>query len=505
MTKRLSRQIPVISKTDFLLYRECKKNAWLKIHRPDIYYNRELSEFEKAMIETGNEVEEYARKLFPTGILIEGRDDKAALQTKKLIAQNSGTVFQPVFVIDGLMAAIDILQYDKDSKSWTLLEVKASNSVKDKLHLADAAFQVELLHRCGIKLGMIGLLHLNPKYVRNGELDLIKLFITDDVGQILKDMQPQIAAEIEGALAYLTSDTEPNGPCECVYKGRSQHCTTFSYSNPHIPEYSVHDIARIGVSKSKLTELIDGNIFHLHEIPEHIELSDIQTNQVHTKIAQRPIIHKDKINGELRGLKFPLYFIDYETFPAAIPRFDGFSPYQQIPFQYSLHKVEHREDIGVEPDHFEFLHTENSDPSAAFAHSLEKHIGPIGTIIVWNKKFECKINEELAKRLPQVREFIDGLNARVYDLMDIFSKQYYVHPDFYGSTSIKYILPILAPDLSYKKLEIQEGGTATQKWNEMMTGNLESSEKAQIATNLKEYCKLDTYAMYRIWKYLQNL
>ena len=56
----------LLSKTDYILFRECPKNVWYKIHRPEIYNQAELSEFEKAIIETGNEVELVARKLFPT-------------------------------------------------------------------------------------------------------------------------------------------------------------------------------------------------------------------------------------------------------------------------------------------------------------------------------------------------------------------------------------------------------------------------------------------------------
>ncbi len=179
--------------------------------------------------------------------------------------------------------------------------------------------------------------------------------------------------------------------------------------------------------------------------------------------------------------------------------FDGFSPYQQIPFQYSLHIVEKE---GGKPIHKEFLHTGSDNPSEPFAKSLQSHIGLKGNVIVWNKKFECKINNELTRRIPEAKAFLEDINARVYDLMDIFSKQFYVHKDFKGSTSIKYVLPVLAPELSYKKLEIKEGGTASQKWNEMTTGEIPQKEKVYIAENLKKYCELDTFAMYAIWKHL---
>jgi hypothetical protein len=492
----------MISKTDYLLYRECPKNAWLKIHKPDVYYAGELSDFEKSIIETGNEVEIVARGLFPTGVLIGGRDEGAQRKTALLIESKEKTIFQPIFVKDGFMAAIDVLQFDEKSGAYNIFEIKASNQIKEKIHTFDLAFQVNLLIKAGIKVGTINLLHLNPDYVRKGELEITKLFTIDDVTETVSNLLEAVDEDTSRALKYLMAGSEPSGPCDCVYKGRSSHCTTFSYSNPHIPEYSVHDIARIGVSKAKLTELIDGNVFHLHEIPEHIELSDIQKNQVNVHISRRPIIKADKIAEELRSLVFPIYFLDYETFPCAIPRFDGFSPYQQIPFQYSLHIVE--SSANNEPNHFEFIHTSTDDPSPPFAESLQNNIGKIGTIIVWNKKFECGRNDELAKRIPSAQKFFADLNTRVYDLMDIFSKQYYVHHDFQGSTSIKYVLPVLAPELSYKKLNIQEGGTATQRWNEMMTGDLTNVEKETIAANLLEYCKLDTYAMYMIWRNLSQ-
>ena len=76
-----------LSKTDYILYRECPKNVWYKIHRPDIYSQSELSDFEKSIMETGNEVEQIARKLFPSGILIERRDEKGQETTRDYIAK----------------------------------------------------------------------------------------------------------------------------------------------------------------------------------------------------------------------------------------------------------------------------------------------------------------------------------------------------------------------------------------------------------------------------------
>lgn len=490
-----------LSKTDYILYRECPKNTWFKIHKPELYYESELSEFEKAIIETGNEVELIARQLFPTGLLIEGRDAAAQELTRQYLSEKRPTIFQPVFLVDGFLAALDILKLNDDG-TYSIYEVKATNDIDDKAHYHDLAFQYNVMKKLGYKVSSAHLIHLNSEYVRAGELDIIKLFKIEDVTSAIEDLSQYVFDEMDQALQYVSADSEPKGFCCCIYKGRSRHCSTFKHSNPQVPAYSVHDISRIGNSKAKLTELIDGSVFDLKDVPDHIKLSDIQRNQIDAYALDKIIVHKHKIIEEFESLKFPLYFLDYETFPCAVPRYDGFSPYQQIPFQYSLYVLDSEDS---EPRHFEYLCTDPCDPSNLFVESLEKNIGTSGSVIVWNKKFECKINEELGLRLPQFKSLMEAVNGRVFDLMDIFGKQYYIHKDFKGKTSIKYILPVLVPKLSYKTLGIQEGGTASQSWNEMVSGKASEERQREIAADLKEYCKLDTYAMYAIWKALQEI
>src|SRR3989344_4296624 len=491
----------ILTKTDYILWRECKKNAWLKIHKPEIYNVQELSEFEQQIIETGNEVETVARELFPSGILLSGRGPKELEKTQELLAKQTKVIFQPIFERDGFFAAMDVLELQSDG-SYYIYEIKATSDVDKKTHYHDVAFQVNLLEKCGLKIGKAFLIHLNSEYVRQDKIEIRKLFMIADVTEEVEKRKEEVAQEMILAQKYVVQENEPMGHCDCIYKGRSNHCSTFTYSNPKVPDYGVHDISRIGQSRKKLEELIDLGILELKDIPESMELSITQKNQI--KAYVKDTIFKDApaIKKELDELDFSLYFLDYETFPCAIPRFDGFSPYQQIPFQYSLYVLDSLE---AEPRHLEFLFTEKTDPSFPFLNSLEKHIGKKGTIVVWNKKFECKINEELANRNPDFQPFINSINERVYDLMDIFSNQWYVHKDFKGKVSIKNILPVLAPELSYKELNIQEGGSASQQWNEIWLGNVTRAEKEEIIKNLKLYCGLDTYAMYAIWKHLYQL
>ncbi len=496
----------VLTKTDYILFRECAKNAWYKINRREIYDEAQLSEFEKAIMETGNEVELVARQLFPNGILLQDRSPASQQTTQDLLAKKTPVLFQPIFVKDGFLAAVDVLELNPDG-SYNIYEVKSTTDVDRKTHYHDLAFQVNLLSKFGIKVSRASVIHLNSEYIKEGELNIRKLFTIADVTEEVENIREIVLAEMETAKKYLSDENEPKGHCSCVYKGRSNHCATFAYSNPDVPEYGVHDISRIGASKGKLQEMIDVGMFKLEDVSEDIfkTLTPVQQNQIVAYVKNAISVDRHNIQKELEALHFPLYFLDYETFPSAVPRFDGFYPYQQIPFQYSLYVIDSPTSGVGGLKHFEFLYAENTDPSQPLLKSLQENIGTSGSIIVWSKKFECKINEELAKRNKDFTLFIQETNTRVYDLMDIFGKQYYVHKDFKGRISIKNILPVLVPELSYKTLEIQEGGTASQKWNEAITGAVSKEDKEKILNNLKEYCKLDTLAMVKIWEYLYKL
>ncbi len=491
-----------ISKTDYLLFRECDKNAWMKLHRPDVYKKYPPTEFDLLLMEVGNDVDTLARDLFPNIEGVSGRDRVAQDLTKHYIDIKYPAIAQAVFEKDGFLAATDILQFDEKSKSYFIYEVKSTTEIKKNIHYHDLGFQVNLLRDCGVAIGGAFIIHLNREYIRNGKLDIIQLFAITDVTEEVEKILPEVKIEMEKARDFLTSPALPEGSCKCIYKGRSAHCTCFKELNPDIPEYGTHDITRIGKSKKKLEALIDSGIFDLEHVPHDYALNDKQKNQILAHTMQKEMIDTALIKKELDSLTFPLYFLDYETFPSAIPRHDGYAPYHQIPFQYALYILESPD---ADPQLLEFLHVERDDPSHYFVQSLRDHIGDTGSVIVWHKSFECGRNTELAKRVPAMESFLETLNGRVYDLEDIFTKQYFVHHGFRGKTSIKNILPILVPTHSYKELNIKDGTGAMDAWEKMNTGDMSKEEKEKIMQDLKAYCGLDAYAMYAIWRELNNL
>jgi hypothetical protein len=506
----------------------------MKKWKPDIYYALPLSEFEQHLIEAGNMVEEKARERLSGGVLVEGRDEGSVNTTKDLLKNKTETIYQASFSDGTLFAAVDILKQGTKGE-LSIYEVKASSSSKseggedgeesddgDDLvnfmdpkalekykknllkdhHLYDLAFQVYMARKVGYTVTGAYLVRLNRQYVRGGDIDLEKLFVIEDVIKYVDEVLPRVEAEVKEMTKLLTSSKQPHGPCDCIYEGRSKHCTTFSEHNKEVPKYSVHDLTRIGRSKKKLYELIDSRIYDILDIPDDFEFGKKIEKQVRIHKRGKEDIDREAIRIELASLQFPLYFLDYESFNPAIPRFGGYKPYQQIPFQFSVHRLDAPD---AELVHGEFLYTGKEDPSPLFATALRGKIGKVGSVIVWNKTFEqSHVNKHLAIRIPECADFLNDINSRMFDLMTIFSKQLHIHPDFHGSASIKKVLPVLCPKLSYNDLDIGNGSEAMNTWNKLVTEGASDDEKAKIERAMLEYCGLDTYAMYAIWKHLRE-
>ncbi len=520
-----------LTKTDFILYKECPNNIWIKWHKPEEYSKFEVSEFEKSLGVMGDEVEKLARGMFPNGYLIEKRSAGAQELTKKLITEHTPIIFQAVFSTDKYLAATDVLKWNEKENAYDVYEIKMSstegedeeeeegkpkkvNKKKELQYEYDLAFQTNVAKLCSVNFNKKYLVRLNKKYVRMGDLDFSKLFEITDKTEIINDIfQSVVLTEMESAYAYLSDTSMSIERCPCYYKGRSSHCTTFSISNPDVPAYSVHDLNRIGNSKKYLGELLNEGILKIDDVPEDDRLKPKKTktgeepskpkklNQVRVYKTKEPIIDIASIKSELDSLKYPLYFLDYETYPTAIPPFNGYRPYQHIVFQYSLHILRSKDS---ELEHKECLILDG-DPSERIVESLRKDIGDTGSVISWYKKFENSRNKELANLVPSQYDFLHSVINRTYDLMDIVDKQYYVHYGFKGSSSIKKIQPVIAPDFSYKELEVQNGTEAIEAYRQITSGELKGKDIEEKRLQMLKYCEYDTKIMYIIWKFFTDM
>ncbi len=496
-----------LSKTDYILWRECKKNAWMKWHRRDEYDAFGMSEFEQSLMEQGNGIEEVARTRWAGGYLIERRSPGAVALTQKLMAAHEPVIFQAAFETEHYFVAADVLAWNPVSGVYDLYEVKMSTTEKGRKreYDYDIGFQKMVIERAGARIGKTFLLKLNSEYVRHGALDVHALFQEDDKTETVTELGEVIAEESARAYAYVQSAAEPEGHCDCYAKGRGAHCTAFPLCNPGVPAYGIHDLNMKHMTndaKSAFRKLLASGVLRIDDIEDVEGMTLRQKNQVRAHQSQAPILDMPAIEAELDSLVYPLYFLDYETYPSAIPAFDGYSPYQQIVFQYSLH-------IKTSPlgavEHTEFIQMDGADPAKQLAASLKKDIGATGNVIVWNKTFENTRNKELAKHAPEYADFFQDLIARTYDLMDIVEKQHYVHPGFKGKASIKYVGPVLAPDVSYADLHIKGGTGAIEGYRQVTSGEVTAAAKDAKIADMLAYCKQDTYAMVRVWEEFMKL
>lgn len=493
--------ILMISKSDFLKYKECSSFFWFWKNDPSVLSKEKEDPFIDRLKSQGYEVELFARQLYPNAILVNGQPKMASEMTSQLINQGTQEIFQASFLAEGLFSSCDILLWNDLYGGWDIVEVKSSTDKekKAKEHILDAAFQRVVLEKAELKVVNVYLLELNKNFYKDGEIDPNQVFNTTEITTQCIELESQILADIQTAKDLLLSENPLD--CSCKYKGRARHCRAFDYLYPNVPAYSVYDLRAIGSSKKVLRSLIDGKHLRIDQIPDDMKLGEKHSLQKFVAQTKEVVFEKENIHSQLENLQYPLYFLDYETLACGIPKFDETYPYQQTVFQYSLHIVHETGDI----EHKEYIHKDMSTPVHILAQMLREDIGDEGNVIVWNKGFEGKCNQDLAEANPDLRIFLMGLNDRIYDLMDIFRKMEYLHDDFKGSYSIKNVLPVMCPELSYDGLAVSNGAEAVVEYEQLVFGDVPEEMKVEKFDELLEYCELDTWAMVRIFQELQKL
>jgi len=234
----------------------------------------------------------------------------------------------------------------------------------------------------------------------------------------------------------------------------------------------------------------------LRDVPDEY-LDDLQQRVKAQTLSGKPFFDHAGAAAELAQYSLPAYFLDFETIQLAVPIWKGTRPYQQIPFQFSRH--------GLSPtgvlDHSEFLDLSGDDPSALFAEALVAACGQVGPVFVYNAAFEATRVTELADRFPQLKCRLLAINERIVDLLPI-TRRFYYHPSQRGSWSLKRVLPTIATDLCYDRLDgVQDGGMAMTAYLEAIHPQIMSARKDEIRRQLLNYCGLDTYALVRLWQH----
>ena len=492
----------MISKTDYITSLKHPAWLWLRKHEPDFLPTPD--ENSQAIIDEGREFEKLAEQIFPDAIHLD-RSDYADMQewadeTKALLAQDVDTILQAAFIYDGFLCIADAIT--KDGDAYILTEIKATTS-PNREHICDLAFQKTVIEWSGFPVRTTQVLHANKDYLRSGDINLKDITAFTEVTDKVSKEILTTPEKMREAAKVAESDTMPSDSLRYVGLGAAGDYREIFYKlHPDIPEYSIYDLAsNKGAGTDKLIgQLEDDGVKLIVDIPDSTKLQAHQQDQVRVTKLDELIVNKDAIKAFLGDIEFPAYFLDYESINHIFPPLDHTFPYQQVVFQYSLHIMD--EDGNL--THKEYLHDTNTNPAESIIRRLQEDIGSKGSIIVWNKTFECSRHKEYAKLYPAHAQFFEDLNERTVDLADIFSKRMYLDKKLKGKYSIKKVLPLLCPELSYKELGIQEGSTASRSWREAIVDGTRP-DKDQILADLREYCGLDTYAMVAIYNKLHNL
>ena len=484
----------LITKSKFVAGVQCLKRLYLTVHTPELA--AQPDESDQSIIEQGREVGLLARQMFPGGVIVESKDREQAIRATRELITNPEVpaIFEGAFEHGDVFVRVDILQRLQD-QHWRLIEVKSTAEVKDH-QVDDVAIQHRVVTHSGIDLAASCLAHVSRDYIyEGGSIDVHRLFKIVNLTRQVEKLQPELTSQLRSEFRILAMPEAPDIPAgrQC---SNPFNCEFFDHCNPPIPDDHILRLPRIHAST--VSKLVAQGLQSIHDIPENYPLTG-RLRRACTSVQMGKPWFSPELKDELKGLRYPLYFMDFETVNPAIPRFAGMRPYDQLPFQWS---VDVQTQPGADPEHHEFLATDASDPRPAFISTLCDALGDCGSVVVYNAGFECQRLSDLAAWLPEFSGQIKRIQSRLRDLLPVVRDHAY-HPAFAGSYSLKSVLPALVPDMTYDGMDVANGQAAGLAWERLIRGSLDQAENEKITKALLDYCEQDSLALLRLLETLQ--
>ena len=487
-----------LSKSLILKGLQCQKALWLAKNPPAFDFPPQPDL--EARFRAGSEVGILAQQLFPGGIEVpyEGLSFPAQLaRTRELIDSGAEVIYEASFSFSAIFVKVDILVRDTDREkdAWQIHEVKMGTGVKP-INLDDVAIQHYVLNGCGLSVSKSFLVHIDNNYVRRGALAVNKLFTSKNISaKVAARLQslPELVAELRQTMRASDEPDIDIGPhCSDPYQ-----CDFIPYCWQHIPEDSIFSLRGAGINKF---DCYQRGILSFEDLQLE-KLNKAQRQQVEATLNQEDSTDTAKLKEFLDSLWYPLCHLDFESFNSPIPKFDGTRPYQQVPFQFSLHL---QQQAGDEPQHFEFLAPPGGDPRRELSEQLLTLIPADACVLTWNQAFEKGVLRNLAELFPDLAAEINLRVTNVRDLMVPFRRRDVYRWQMRGSYSIKEVLPALVPELSYAGLQIADGIAAMQAYHQMCELD-DPVALAELRRAMLDYCRLDTLAMVRILEALRAI
>ncbi len=474
---------------------QCERRLWLEIHRPGL---AQVSAATRAAFATGHEVGDLARTLYSAthgeGPLLEydGGLTAALSLTERLLADPADTrpLYEATFQHQGILVRLDVLL--RDPAGMHLIEVKSATSLKPE-HVTDCAIQAWVARGAGLDFRRISLAHIDNRFVYAGDGDYRGLLVEHDITRDVLARQAMVPQWLAAAQAAVAGNKEPHvapgkrcvTPYECAFM---QHCW---------PGGTAYPVQSLGGDRELLGSFVAAGIRDLRDVPTgRLTRADHLRIQAVTRAGLPQL---DPEVGEfVRGLGFPRYFLDFETIGPAVPLFAGTRPYEALPFQFSCHAL----DADGQIEHRSHLDLNGTDPRRGCAEALLVALDDDGPVLVYTG-YEQRVIAGLALRFPDLAPRLQLVSRRLVDLHPVIRRHFY-HPDMQGSWSLKKILPLVAPDLSYGAGEIQDGNAASTAWFEAQLPETSAERRAVLASELTRYCALDTEGLLRLSRYFSS-
>ena len=484
----------ILKKSDYVKGLTCFRYLYKSLH--EMQSLPKLTIVDEFRIKQGKEVEILAKKAYGSALEIPMYPIDRNLEQTAIALKQRKTILEPGFLHDSTYARIDILV--PVGNSWDIIEIKSNSRVKP-VHIRELAFQKYCVSGTrNVRIARYCVRHLNPDYTRTGELDLEQLFLETDVTEQVNEIYDEVVEEIATMHLAIASKTSPEVGKEplCV----PTKCPIKEYCWDFLPPNNVFELYYV---RGKSFRLFKDGVYAIKDIPARVKLTRRQAIQKLCADSGEPHIAKIKLKSFLDTIKYPIYFLDFETINSAVPMFDATKPYLQIPFQFSLHILYSPDTI---PEHYEYLYEGTNDPRPEFLEELQKVLGDSGSIVVYYEQFEIARLKELAKVFPEYQTWVTSVLSRIADLIYPFKKFDYYNEKQRGSASLKRVLPALTK-LSYSNLEITEGLIASVVFFNLTYNPSPGTEvdKSKIRKQLLEYCKLDTQAELEIFYALTEI
>ncbi len=535
--------------------------SWIKdfqntgINIKDIFHKVESKEFYGETIEDGIKFENACQKYFLNKDEYNCKEFKeysnkiVIKATKKYIKDERFNVFfQPEFQYKNFITRSDILIKNNDN-TFDLIEVKSSTAFKKDLknnkykqkslkneYYQDILYQYFILINNGIDIRNVGFAFIDNTIFKNSfnqpDEDFVQIFYDfpyykkiinlkeyceENIIKVKEELEFMVSQYEKFNIQNLSENTclnsilEDNNPyCKHIIKGKQYNDHIFNLYkglNKTLGLYYKYQIKSI-----KDIDLENNYIFQSKTLKFNKEnISQIQYYKTKSKINSN---YFDYLLSLLDKYKLPLVMYDFETMKSSIPIFMHSYSYQQIPFQYSMHFIDnYNNDNSYEKKHKFFIADPSCDPRIKFIKNFCNDIEPYlnGIFVAYNKSFERKVILECIEFLKKIeitnynKEKYISILYKIYDktidLMDFFKDFAIYNDEFKGKKSIKFTLPALEPNFTYKHLKVQKGDMASELFRRVVEKNIKLDDwNNYIKEHMINYCNLDTWAMVKIFE-----